>query len=96
MIRTQTAAKELIHDATATHNLTRASKLMGWNFTLKTNNTPVIISNAPSIDTALFFEPEQFGKVNDMSNGITVMCNDTAVPEEGDRMSTTEGYSVNI
>lgn len=94
MIRTQTAAKELTHDATAAHKC--ASKLIGWNFTLLINNTPVIISNATSINTALFFEPEQFWKVDNMSNVITVMCNDTAVPEEGDRMSTTEVYSVII
>lgn len=70
MIRTQTAAKDLTHDATAAHNLTCASKLMGWNFTLQINNTPVIISNVPSINTALFFEPEQFWKVDHMSNVI--------------------------
>lgn len=69
---------------------------MGWNFTLLINNTLVVISNAPSIDTALFFEPEQFWKVDNISNGITLMCNDTAAPEEGDRMSTTEVYSANI
>lgn len=50
----------------------------------------MIISNAPSINTDLFFEPQQFWKVDNMSNVITVMCNDTVVPEEGDRMSTTE------
>lgn len=92
MIRTRAAAKELTHDATAAHNLTCASKRMGWNFTLQINNTPMIISNAPSIDTALSIEPEQFWKADNMCNVILVMCNDRAVPEEGDRMSTTEVY----
>lgn len=49
-----------------------------------------------SIDTALSIEPEQFWNADSMSNVIIVMCNSTAVPEEGDRMSTTEVYSIII